>query len=159
MRPALEQSFIDHRCGELHAPRENVKPRKTAMDKLRAERPELFLTEEERDAIKEQWGGGANRGDLFDDIGRTRGLCVGAPAPLLTDEGRRQRRLETQRKATARYRKLRRIEREMEQLKREQAHDEKPRATTNQRAPGDAGRPAPTTGRDEAAIPAPDPAP
>lgn len=79
------------------------------MATLRVERPELFLSKEERHEIAHPWG--PPERDEHES-----GLHKGRPAPLLTPEGRAIRRAETAKAASKRYRLKKKKERENRRL-------------------------------------------
>lgn len=150
MRSAFEQFVRDAGKGRPMDPKAETK-----RDALRRERPELFLTDEERKEFQEKWGSAQNRCDRFDDFGKTRSLLVGTSAPVLSDEGRAILRKEANAAASKKYRaKMKRLKQLEAEAEREQQHYENTtRANPDKRTPGDDGRPAPTAGRDEGAIP------
>lgn len=84
--------------------RTRLKP-ETRMQRLKRERPELFLTKEQRDAIQYAWE------DELPRVDGHRNLCRGRQAPLLTDEGRAILRRESQAAASKLYRQRQAIAR------------------------------------------------
>jgi len=106
---APKESAVDVFLKSSGLLRHRLKP-ETTLQRLRRERPELFLSKQERDDLKYQWGDTIIRQDMEKNW-RNRNLCAGAPAPLLTEAGRAIRQRETNTEKCRRYRQRQAIAR------------------------------------------------